>query len=58
MRKGPIANVDDGREIRKRIIRLIFDGTSGPMQFEVALTDWTWRESGARRDDRSPAMAR
>jgi len=42
----------------KEIIRLVFDGTSGPMRFEVARTDLTVRESRLRREDRSPAIAR
>jgi hypothetical protein len=58
MRKGAVVKVTGGREITTRIITLVFDGTSGPMRFEVARTDSTVRESRPWREDRSPAFAR
>ena len=58
MRKGSVVKLTGGREIPKGIITLVFDGTSGPMRFEVARTDVTVRESRPWREDRSPALAR
>jgi hypothetical protein len=58
MRSGSLVNATAGREIPTRIIRLVFDGTSGPMRFEVARTDLSVCESRPRRQDRSPAIAR
>jgi hypothetical protein len=46
------------RETHKRIIRLVFDGTSGPMRFEAARVDWSAREFRPRRDERQSATAR
>ena len=58
MRKGSVVKLTGGREIPKGMITLVFDGTSGPMRFEVARTDVTARESRPWREDRSPALAR
>jgi hypothetical protein len=59
MRKGSAVTITGGREITEgSIITLVFDGTSGPMRFEVARTDLTVRESRPWREDRSPALAR
>lgn len=58
MRKGSVVKLTGGREIPKGMITLVFDGTSGPMRFEVARTDVTVRESRPWREDRSPALAR
>jgi hypothetical protein len=58
MRKGSVVKLKAGREIPEGIITLVFDGTSGPMRFEVARTDVTVRESRPWREDRSPAFAR
>jgi len=46
-----------GRETHRRIIRLVFDGTSGPMRFEAARVEWSAREPRRRRVDRMPALA-
>jgi hypothetical protein len=58
MRNDSGMKANGGRETHKRIIRLVFDGTSGPMRFEAARVDWSARESRPRRDDRLPAIAR
>jgi hypothetical protein len=58
MQRGPVVNPRGERKIPERIIRLVFDGTSGPMRFQVARADVTMREARPRRDDRSPAIAR
>jgi hypothetical protein len=57
MRRDSGVKANAGRETRKRIIRLVFDGTSGPMRFEAARFEWTTRESRPRREDRTPAIA-
>jgi hypothetical protein len=49
---------NEGRETHKRIIRLVFDGTSGPMRFEAARVEWSAREPRRRDVDRTPALAR
>ena len=58
MRGAPF--LDPGRDgnIAQHIIRLVFDGTSGPMRFELARTEMSMRESLRRRDDRPPPIAR
>jgi len=58
MRRDAGIKANDGRETRKRIIRLVFDGTSGPMRFEAARLEWSAREPRPRRVDRTPALAR
>jgi len=58
MRRDAGMKANDGRETRKWIIRLVFDGTSGPMRFEAARVEWSARERRRRRVDRTPALAR
>ena len=57
MQRGAIVKQRSGPDIRKRIITLIFDGTSGPMRFEGARTDLTARVRQPRRNDRSRVSA-
>jgi hypothetical protein len=58
MRRDSGIKADGGRETRKRIIRLVFDGTAGPMRLEAARFEWSARAARPRRDDRMPAIAR
>jgi hypothetical protein len=58
MRNDSGMKANGGRETHKRIIRLVFDGTSGPMRFEAARVDWSAREFRPRRDERQSATAR
>jgi hypothetical protein len=58
MRRDAGIKADGGCEPCKRIIRLVFDGTSGPMRFEAARVEWSAREPRPRRVDRTPALAR
>jgi hypothetical protein len=57
MREDSGIKANGGRETRKGIIRLVFDGTSGPMRFEAARVEFRVRESRPRRNDRMPAIA-
>jgi hypothetical protein len=58
MRRDDGIKANRARETRRRIIRLVFDGTSGPMRFEAARVEWSAREPRPRRVDRTPALAR
>jgi hypothetical protein len=58
MRRDAGIKANGGRKTHTRIIRLVFDGTSGPMRFEAARVEWSAREPRPRRVDRTPALAR
>jgi hypothetical protein len=58
MQAGTVANLKAGRDIPRRMIRLVFDGTAGPMRFEVAHTEWVVRDARPQREDRSRVPTR
>ena len=58
MQRAFVEDPKDGRENPKRTITLVFDGTAGPMRFEVARADWVVRDARPRREDRSRVPAR
>jgi hypothetical protein len=58
MQGGTVAKLKAGRDMPRRMITLVFDGTAGPMRFEVGRTEWVVRNSRPRREDQSRVPTR